>query len=1265
MSRAITFRISVILILFTSVKMNAQQWLGRTTGNYSGTYGLYNNASSIADSKYRYYFNFWGRGINFYNNAMFYNAPIKINQWANGTYDLSQQRLDGKPDFQKDWLKENLNGKTKQFSFNQDIWGPAFMFPISHSVNMSINTRQRSSLQIFGVSQPLARFASNGLDSTGGVYSGSNGLNRNTSYSNGKFGVNAQSFQELSFSFAGILAKNAHSQLTGGATVKFIRGLGAAYIKGSGFDFAATGNNTAQLQNADLQYAYTDDKSVVAPFNKPYGLFTLQSKGGGAGVDLGLTYTYRSNRGKYANNKYCNDNAYKSDHDFKLALALNDFGGIRFSQGAIKYTYTNNAPVNLNVPSNVLNGFNHPTQNAFDTIGTKVFGQLGANKTSGFGTSLPTALNLQMDFRMSAHLYTSVYLNQSMKSVNSTGMRSTSMLSVIPRFESRGFEFSMPLTLSENYKNFYVGAYARFGPVFVGSDNLGGLLNVASNTQFRGADIYGGVSFGIGHCHRWWYQEQVEPTRIDTVKQRDTIQQKDSVKTVKRDTVKIIKHDTVKLKIHDTIILNKKGEQIIKVKHDTLYIEKIIKSPSDINKENDLKKKEEILNARQKQLDQREKDIQNKEKGTYNETEVLKNCKTQTAILTDENITLKNKVTTQADEINKLKQQIDALNKNKSLTDAEILALKSCNGVVKYDESGKLYTPCQLYEIELNRRKNLEKLNASKDATIDSLNNNITGLNVQIDGLKKILATKNQTEVVKGTDAEKLQKAQKQLDSLNIKIVGLQAEIINCKKNASTTDVEIVKTKTAKAKADAEVLAANRKADSLQTKLTGINIELTNCKKGNTSSTDAEIVKAKSDKAKAETIAAMAGKKADSLQVIINGMYVELTNCKKGNSSSTDAEIVKAKSDKAKAETIAAMAGKKADSLQVIITGLYADLDNCKKGSSSTDATLAKLKKCQDDAALIKEELNFANKLNLGLNAKVYKRDATIDSLINELSKCGNNNGVDNADLLKKCNDAKATLNAEIVSLKAKVNNTSNSLDSANSVTANIRKDKSSLEAQIVTLNAQIKNNSNCDDLKKQLDEKNATINDLNSQNSVLQNKVTALTNQLNELKTEYNFVNAANQKCSKKLDSCMRGLFNNPPNNGSGGSGGSGNGGPSEGSINNNDSNTHVFNSVDSSKNSNIENGNNEEYPSTETKEKPLVLLKLAAGLAKILINAAATSSSTPPPTTQPNTNTGGTSKGTTTTTTTTTTPTNNRRSETPVPNRNESGNTNSTRRR
>lgn len=1155
MLKQITKQHLVIFMLLIATNAKAQQWLGRTTSNYSGTYGIYNNASSIADAKYKYYFNFWGRGVNFYNNYIDYNAPIKLNEWANGSYfDQSYTRLDGKPDYQKNWLKEDLNGEVKQFSFNQDIWGPAFMFPVSKKASMSINTRQRSSLQLFGISEPFARMAFNGIDSNSGIYGGSDPLKRNTTYNNGKFGVNAQSYQELSFTYAGVISKNDHHQLNGGLTVKFLRGLGAAYIKGTNLGINITGNNNATVTSADMEYAYTDDKSVIAPYNKPYGLFTLQSKGGGAGLDLGLIYAYTAQKGKYFTKKQCNNNNERNDYDFKLSMAINDIGGIRYNKNSTQYKL-NTSGSNIAVSNNILNGFNQATQNAFDTIGTKVFGQMGATKGSGFNTSLPAAFNLQADFRLAKGIYTQVFWNQSLKGMNSTGMRSTSMLSVIPRIESRGFEFSMPITLGENYKNVTIGSYIKIGPVFFGSDNLGGLLNVSSNSNFRGADIYGGVAFGIGHCHRTWYENKVDHVYQDTVKQNDTIKQ------VVRDTVRIIKRDTVYLKKgevktvikRDTVYINKKGETKTIIKRDTVYIEKIIKTPADNSKEKELNQKEIELNAKQKQLEQREKELNEKEKGTYNESEALKNCKNQNNVLVSENVVLRTKVNTQTDEILILQRQIEELKRNKTQQDAEILALKNCNNVIQYDERTRQpLTPCQMYERELARRKQCETDKAANLAEIERLK-------TEIIDLKKGGNVKTDANVIKGNDADKLLKANKKIDSLNLVLITINKELDNCKKNNGTQN-------------------------------------------------NAEVVKAKAE-------ATQAKKQADSLNIILNGKIVELENCKKGNGTQNDAEIVKAKAAKEKAENDAKWATKKADSLQNILNTTLTDLENCKKNTTNCDAYISQLNKCMNEKNACSDEMKAMVKIIGEKNYRINLQTTKIDSLILQLKKCNEGKGTEtgnSSELLKQCNDAKADLEAQVIGLKNYAKAISKSLDSMKTITDAVRKQKTDAETELAELKAKQTDN-NCDEFKKQIEEKNKSIADLQTQNTSLQNKVSSLTSQLKELQTEYNFLSIRNQLCGKQLDSCVRGLTNHGSDGQPKDNGGSG--------PNNNEGST-----------------NDDVYDSNAKKAENVgKAVNVGLNILKILqqTNSNSTTTSTPQPTRTPKPTERGGSGNTNTTTT------------------------------
>lgn len=1111
MQLKITRKLLFLALILSSISANAQMWIGRTTGNYSGTYGLYNNASSISDSKYKYYFNFWGRGVNFYNNYLLYNSPIKLNQWANSTYDPQYRTLDDRVDYKKDWLLENLDGKNKYFSFNQDIFGPAFMFPVSKNWNMSINTRQRTGFQIFGINEDVARWAYTKPDS-----------NKYASLNQG-FGININSYQELSFTLGGILAKNEHNQLNGGATVKFLRGLGAAYLKGNSVNIRTVGTNGAQI-NGDIQYAYTDVNSVLDPINKPYGLFSLQSRGAGAGIDLGLNYTYTSRPLKHQSNK-CNENDKRSDYDFKLALALNDVGGIKYGKNSSVYSYSSGVNTNLTAPNTILDPFHVRKENGFDTIGQTVFAGMGATKSYGFSTSLPTAINVQMDFRLHKNFYMGMFLNQNLKKANSTGFRSTSMLSIVPRIESRGFEFSMPLTLSENYRNFYLGMYTRIGPVFFGSDNLGGLLNVASNSQFSGADIYGGISFGIGHCLRWTQENKVDPVYMDSTR-RDTIRKE----TTLRDT--IVKKDTVTITKKDTVYLDKAGKDKV------------------------LTEKERLLKLREAELEKKRQELETREKALIANKDAAKKCN-------DENLGLKNKINDQNKELEAGRKRISELEAElakckrpqETVNNAEVVrkqkqidSLTILLGACKSDYE-KCRQDATKTSAEIVKKAELDKAKAENIARL---------ANRKADSLQIVLSTKNSeldacrrnsnlssAEIIRRAELDK-QKAEntarfarKQADSMQLIVIQLRKELDDCKKLGVNNQAEVVR------KLEANINRYKYSYDSMVLVLNQRNKELDNCRKLSVG-TDAEVLKnLEKEKAKAESDAKIARKQADSLNIVLTQKNSELEACKK-NSTQNNAEVVKKlENDKSKAENDAKIARKQADSLNTVLAQKNAELEACKNaGTGSQSETEAKLKKCQDENTLLKAEMGEMSK-NIGkLNTRNTALSYRVDSLINELKNCCKNcsTGGSNEEL-EKCKAANNELNAEISTLKNRINAQSKSLDSMRNVSDNQIKKQAELNASIAQLNKTIsdmknaQSETNCDQLKQDLDSKTQQLNKYKEDNDILQNKLNTLDKQLNQYKTEYNFLLKQNQKCNSQLDSCRKGLYNTEPKgDGSGG---------------------------------------------------------------------------------------------------------------------------------
>jgi hypothetical protein len=84
--------------------------------------------------------------------------------------------------------------------------------------------------------------------------------------------------------------------------------------------------------------------------------------------------------------------------------------------------------------------------------------------------------------------------NQSFVSRSSINFRRPSGLVFMPRLETRLLEFSMPLSITNDYRDAGLGAFLRLGPVYFGTDNL---LSTVKKTGFNGFNFYFGMSTGI------------------------------------------------------------------------------------------------------------------------------------------------------------------------------------------------------------------------------------------------------------------------------------------------------------------------------------------------------------------------------------------------------------------------------------------------------------------------------------------------------------------------------------------------------------------------------------------------------------------------------------------------------------------------------------------------------------------------------------------------------------------------------------------------
>ncbi len=488
--------ILLALLVCFSYAVKAQNWIGLSAGNRAGTNGIYLNPASIVDSRLGAYINLAGIGSNLYNNFISYTGP---KSFLNAIRD-SSLKLDN------DNFSENLNGKDKVINFSNELRGPSFMVSLHPKHAIAFSTRNRMFLQAVDISQPIARMIRWGLDTASQGFQGPDGLSLEQLYSETRFGINVNNFTEFGFSYATVLVDNKEHFLKAGFTYKYLAGLYTLYLKNDGGSgVKIDGTDSLTFENTNISYGYFNEaayRNSNGDFNNfDMGrMFGSNRIGKGFGLDLGVTYEFRPKHDDY---RYTLDGKERWDKTvnkylLRISATLMDLGRIRYSNQ--QYIQNNVIARNkvvtwgsIDTVAKIFENFDsipagHSVFSRFDNAVGTVFGF--ESQSNEIVSKLPTAFNLQADVKIVNNVYANILWLQGLRKKGSIGARQFSMLSVTPRYETNWFEAALPVILNNDYRNVTIGAMLRFGPVYIGSDNISGLVK---SKKVYGFDLYAGL----------------------------------------------------------------------------------------------------------------------------------------------------------------------------------------------------------------------------------------------------------------------------------------------------------------------------------------------------------------------------------------------------------------------------------------------------------------------------------------------------------------------------------------------------------------------------------------------------------------------------------------------------------------------------------------------------------------------------------------------------------------------------------------------------
>ena len=475
--------IAILGLCVLSHSGRSQHWLGLSSSNYAGTNALYLNPAHAADSRFKTYVNLVGNDFFVINNYVSYNAPYSFLGLVTNTVSKKYRSERGLIVWKDSYYAEKLNGKLKHLHAGGDLRGPSVQYAFNQNrMAIALTTRGRYLASLTNVTEPLARLMRYGTDLK---------ELQKVPFEGQQATLSTNGFIELGATFGMVLADNQEDFWKIGITVKRLVGLYNLHAQVRNADYSVlveTPNPEREIiftQQLQATYGYTEEGAFSRFKPTPQWLFGKQSAGSGWGLDLGVVYEYRPDAYKFARGGRQadpNQNKYK----FRLSAAITDLGAINYRN----LNYVRELDVDKDSNSQV--SF---TYLVFNNIGpfnaaTAVNNTLNVQATDNarpFTVGLPTSANVSLDYQHQKNWYINALWVQGVGGGKAFDIKPQSVLAVTPRYETRWIEVATPLALLDNYSKLSIGLAARLGPIVIGTDHLGGVINLGNP---RGLDFY-------------------------------------------------------------------------------------------------------------------------------------------------------------------------------------------------------------------------------------------------------------------------------------------------------------------------------------------------------------------------------------------------------------------------------------------------------------------------------------------------------------------------------------------------------------------------------------------------------------------------------------------------------------------------------------------------------------------------------------------------------------------------------------------------------
>lgn len=444
----------------------AQHFTGATVGSYAGVTNSITNPALLTNSRYYLDVNVFS-GVSFIHNNYAYLSQDEY-RFSNFLLPGYNYPMHSKEYGQGERPAYTVESKTrKNLNMNSRIMGPSFMVAVNdHTFAFQTNFRTVNTFR--GIPYDMANYFYYSLD-----YKPQHGYeyeHRDPM----KFGT--LTWTEIGFSWAYMFSKYNRDRWSIGVSAKFLMGHAGAYVYMDNLKYFTPDDDNVYVRNMNGEAAYS--LPIDYATNEMSG---SKIKGYGMGFDVGVSYIH-TEKG-HSNMKYkrlCQQRF--ENYKYKVGFSLMDFGWIKFNDAARKFEYEDVSGDFLQVDTL------KPYYDNLEFITQDVNSRFYENPDDAlvaerFSMYLPASLGVQFDYHYVKNWYVSASMSLPVNFAKSQ-VRAPSNFMISPRLETQVFEVGMPFTLYD-FRHPMLGAYFRFYNFTVGTDNLGGFLNLTNHYGFN------------------------------------------------------------------------------------------------------------------------------------------------------------------------------------------------------------------------------------------------------------------------------------------------------------------------------------------------------------------------------------------------------------------------------------------------------------------------------------------------------------------------------------------------------------------------------------------------------------------------------------------------------------------------------------------------------------------------------------------------------------------------------------------------------------